>query len=192
MYCQLSNFLGVFPVIYCVLNQAYELAFVIGAAVIFSALYHIDESKDFFLFLDVLGCACLFAAALLVMQRSPNLLTVSNVFTLLYSAAAIAFFVACGWDTESKTYEVYHSLWHIFAIYGVCYFLYSHFQDPLHSKFLCKRPRLNSVAAQKKAKTTPRGASPVGAADQPLAQTVAPEALAPQTLAPQTVAQTVV
>lgn len=150
LFCQLSNLLGVFPVVYCLSYRAYGLAAIVAAAVLLSTIYHVNEKNWLALLADTLGVSLLIAAGVTVIKNSSYILTLSNILTIVYASAGITCFVLAGDDTDSQEYQLYHSGWHIFSIYGVGTFLYSYFNSTYEgeesaSKVLCKnlvRPRL--------------------------------------------------
>lgn len=144
LFCQVSNFLGIFPVIYCIQYKAYGIAAVLSIAFVLSIIYHINESNRVFLLADMVGCSLLVAAGALIIKNSKYVLTFSNLMTILYSSAGLTCFVLAGDDTQSEDYKVFHTAWHVFSMYGIATFLYSYFNTTLvereesRSKILCK------------------------------------------------------
>ena len=144
LFCQISNFLGVCPVIYCIQYRAYGLAAVLTTAFTLSIIYHINEDNKLALLADTVGCSLLVAAGAYVINRSQYVITVSNLMTILYASAGLTCFVLAGDDTKSQDYKVYHTAWHVFSMYAIATFLYSYFnsslveRDESRSKLLCK------------------------------------------------------
>lgn len=139
LFCQASNLLGIFPVIYCIQYKAYGLAVVLSVAFTLSILYHINEENRFFLLADLFGVSLLVAAGLTVYKNSSHVLTLSNLLTIVYSTAGFTCFILAGDDTKSEDYKIFHTAWHIFSMYGIGTFLYSYFNTndfEHHSKIL--------------------------------------------------------
>lgn len=143
LFCQLSNLLGIFPIVYCLQNKAYWFAAIIGTAVILSLIYHINESNTYALFSDLLGVSLLCAAGFYIIMNSQLILTWSNLMTVAYASAGLTCFVLAGKDIESEEYKLFHTGWHIFSIYGMATFLYSYFNtsniEQSRSKVLCSK-----------------------------------------------------
>lgn len=127
LFCQASNFLGIFPVLYCIQFKAYGLACVLATAFGLSAVYHTNEKNNLFLLADTVGVSLLVAAGVTVLKNSSHVVTVSNLLTVLYSAAGFTCFILAGDDTDSEDYKIFHAAWHIFSTYGIATFLYSYF-----------------------------------------------------------------
>lgn len=143
LFCQLSNLLGIFPIIYCIQNRAYSFAAIISAAVILSLIYHINENNRYALFSDLIGVSLLCAAGFYIIMNSQLILTWSNLMTVAYASAGLTCFVLAGKDLESEEYKLFHTGWHIFSIYGMATFLYSYFNtsklNVSNSKVLCNK-----------------------------------------------------
>lgn len=143
LFCQLSNLLGIFPIAYCLSYRAYGLAAVVAAAVLLSTIYHVNEKNWLALLADTVGVSLLVAAGVTVIKNSNYILTLSNILTILYASAGLTCFILAGDDTDSQDYQIYHTGWHIFSIYGVGTFLYSYFNTTYEgeesaSKVLCR------------------------------------------------------
>lgn len=143
LFCQLSNLLGFFPVIYCIQNRDYELAVMIATCFVFSIFYHLNEKNQLGLFVDLIGCGILLGALFYTLKKSVqdgSDLTVANILTFFFWLFSFfCYIIATELPTDSKDYAFYHSCWHILTVYGLSTFLYSFFKDKEQSKFLCVR-----------------------------------------------------
>lgn len=159
LFCQISNALGIFPVIYCIQYRAYGLAGVLALAFSLSVIYHINEDNKLALLADTVGVSLLVAAGATVLRRSEYILTVSNLMTILYASAGLTCFLLAGDDTQSADYKVYHTAWHVFSMYAIATFLYSYFnssneRDESRSKILCKNVKHLVVRVRRGEKVT--------------------------------------
>lgn len=143
LFCQLSNLLGFFPVIYCIQNGDYELAVMVATCFIFSIFYHLNEKNQLGLFVDIVGCGILSGALFYTLKKSVqdgSDLTVANILTFCFWLFSFTcYIIGTELPTDSKDYAFYHSCWHILTVYGLSTFLYSFFKDKEQSKFLCVR-----------------------------------------------------
>lgn len=152
-FCQLSNLMGIFPVVYCLQHGLYWVALILTVTVTLSLMYHHDESNRVALVADMCGCALLVGAGVYILLNSDEVLTWSNLLTLVFASGAVTSYLAAGDDTESEEYMVYHTGWHVLAFYGIATFLYSYVNTTYRptlreeSRFLAKsvRPALGRL-----------------------------------------------
>lgn len=140
LFCQLSNLLGFFPVLYCLSYQLHLLAAVLALASVLSIIYHVNEDNRFALLADVIGCALILAMGIDVYRRSIVFFTWSNLITIALASAALTCYICAGEDTCSEQYAVLHSAWHVLSWYAVAMFLYSYVNTSVAggSRVLCR------------------------------------------------------
>lgn len=126
IFCQVSNLLGFFPVLYCIQYRLYGFAAVLSLAVVLSILYHIDETNPFALLADTIGVSFLIALGVYTYKRSDVFMTWSNILTIIFASAGTFCFLMAGEDLQSEQYHVFHTLWHVFSMYGIGTYLYSY------------------------------------------------------------------
>ncbi len=126
LFCQISNILGLFPVIFLYQNEMYRTAICLVLSLILSLIYHMDETNRTALLFDFSGCCMLSSCMLYLMKTSTYRFTNLNIFCVMMMSAAIYSFIAAGDDTQSEKYEIYHTAWHIFSLYAIGAFVYSY------------------------------------------------------------------
>jgi hypothetical protein len=136
VFCQISNLLGIFPVVYCFQKGDFELGMMIALCFFLSFLYHMDERSDLGLLADTIGCSFLIAAFTLCLLKT-NILTPANLLSACLIASALFYWFEAGDDTETYSYSFYHTLWHAMMVYAISFFVYSYLTDEDDSRFLC-------------------------------------------------------
>lgn len=129
-FCQLSNVLGVFPVILAFQHGLYLLGTIMFLGMSLSIYYHADESNEIAFFMDVAGCAMLSSYMFYIVMNAEILLTYVNLLTVSYTGMALVFYVAAG-EPGDEDYPLYHTAWHVFAMYAASTFVYSYINTTL-------------------------------------------------------------
>lgn len=133
VFCQVSNLLGLFPVVFLVQNERYWLAFFLLTTVVFSIIYHMDETNFTALLFDVSGCTVLLSCLFYLVKNSRYYLTGMTLFSACMLSGATACFVLAGSDTRTEQYGLYHTAWHVFSMYGIGSFMYSYVHTSEHN-----------------------------------------------------------
>lgn len=159
LFCQISNALGIFPVIFLVQNEMYWSAWFLMVTLVLSTLYHLDETNHWALLSDVTGCTVLFTCIIYLYRNSNYTFTAMNFFSMVMTVSAAICFVLAGDDTSSDRYMVYHSAWHAFSLYGIAAFVYSYVHSNDESGSFVSRAYdatlANWVCSSKRLRDTP-------------------------------------
>ena len=144
LFCQLSNALGLFPVVYCLKHRLYGFGVIIATSLTLSVLYHVNENNEWFLFADMVGVSFLVALGYYTYLRSVVVFTWSNCLTILFASAGFACYLLAGDEIDSEQYHIFHSLWHAFSFYGCATYLYSYINTHggEDSRLLCRPVRI--------------------------------------------------
>jgi predicted membrane channel-forming protein YqfA (hemolysin III family) len=124
-FCLISNIIGLIPILYGIINKQYFLSFSILISVLLSTFYHIDESNRIGLLLDIVGCFILTTAVFYYIINSNEKFTICNLISFILAICAIFSFLAADDDTTAKQYELYHTLWHVFSLAALWFFLFN-------------------------------------------------------------------
>lgn len=124
-YCQISNFLGIFPVYLAFKFKLYWIALAMSIASVCSIIYHHNEQNDDALYADLFGCALLSACTFYIFFNMQTIPSIANILSFIYSGAAITFYYMAGLPEEEQ-YELYHTAWHVFALYSFTLFVYAY------------------------------------------------------------------
>ncbi len=124
-FCQLSNILGIFPILLAVQFGLYPLAGAMTASTILSILYHYDETNEHALMADMGGCVLLSACGFYIVMNNETNITFANLLSLVYGVMAMVFFVKAG-EPGEDTYQLYHTGWHICAFFSMSVFVFSY------------------------------------------------------------------
>lgn len=124
-FCQISNFLGVFPVCLAIKFKLYWIAIAMAIASICSIVYHHDEHNDNALYADLFGCALLCATFFYIFFNINTIPNIVNILAFVYASAALTFYYMAGLPKEPG-YETFHTAWHVFAIYAFTLFIYTY------------------------------------------------------------------
>ena len=125
-FCQISNLIGIFPVIYCIQHGLHWFAAILAMSITLSLFYHEDEDNEIALWADMGGCAVLFACFCYILMNSELVLTWSNMVTLLFASMAGTCYLLAGEDVHTENYLLFHTGWHVFALYAISTFIYSY------------------------------------------------------------------
>lgn len=122
---QLSNAMGIFPVILALSNELYGLAAVMTLSMLASIHYHLDETNENALLLDSSSCALSSSFLFYLLLNTNVLLTPAVLMCITYSLLAIVFFVMAE-EPTSDDYQLYHTAWHVFSVYAASIFVYNY------------------------------------------------------------------
>lgn len=125
-FCQLSNALGVFIVVYLLQFKMYFFASAVALAVGLSCFYHHDETNVMALYMDMAGCVLLVSCLFYMMLNASAIFTAMNAVSCCLGSAALTCYVLAGEDTSTEDYKLYHTGWHVFVFYSMAAFVYSY------------------------------------------------------------------
>ena len=124
-WCQLSNMSLIVPAVYAAYKGLFWASSALFLSMILSVIYHCDESNDFALLADVIGCAVVGSCFTFLSLNSSSTLTRWNALAMVYLSAALTCFAFAG-PTDDDSYDVIHSAWHVLAAYGILAFIHGH------------------------------------------------------------------
>lgn len=147
-FCQISNLLGVFPILLAVQFGIYDLAIAMTFATCLSIIYHYDETNEMALWADIGGCCIVMAFLLQILMNTDKTISFAHLLTMVYSIMAIGFYIMAG-DTGTEQYHYFHTGWHVCMFYATSLFMYTHIHSTVQkgvSKSVITKPIWPSIS----------------------------------------------
>ena len=141
-FCQISNLLGVFPILLAVQFGMYDMALAMTCATCLSIVYHHDEGNEMALWADIGGCAVALSFVLQTMMNTNMDPSPAHILCVVYAVMAITFYLMAG-NPGTEEYHYFHTGWHVCMFYTTSLFVYTHVHSTTHrnvSKSVITRP----------------------------------------------------
>ena len=141
-FCQISNLLGVFPILLAVQFGMYDMALAMTCATCLSIVYHHDETNEMALWADIGGCSLALSFVLQTMMNTNMDPSPAHILCVIYAVMAMTFYLMAG-NPGTEEYHYFHTGWHVCMFYTTSLFVYTHVHSTTHrhvSKSVITRP----------------------------------------------------